>query len=129
MAPKEKPAEASGYTFSPTEAAFHAKPLTYSLERAKEPTPPSFSDLLEDLAGCGPNDPVFKSAQQNATTSAALSMITPRKEHVDVAHIALQVQVAAKNLAELQEKARIKCENFKQSLGMFKEDLEDEDMT
>ena len=46
-----------------------------------------------------------------------------------MAHIALQVQVATKNLTELRDTAKIKCENFRQSLEMLKDDLVDEDLT
>jgi hypothetical protein len=51
------------------------------------------------------------------------------KDSVDKAHISLQVQVTAKNLAALRKVGEEKLETFKQSLEMFKEDLEDEDLT
>jgi hypothetical protein len=60
--PNKSPPDGPSLSFDTT---IYAKPLTYQVDRAKEPTPPTFQDLLDDLAACGPNDPVFKITKQS----------------------------------------------------------------
>ncbi|GAV00791.1 hypothetical protein RvY_11591 [Ramazzottius varieornatus] len=114
---EDSPAEeAEGQHLSHDFTVF-SKPLTYSTERVHEPVPPTWRDLLEDLSLYENQDPIFRNTRQGTATS--------ERDPLSIAHISLEVQVAAKNLAALKETAKERLQSSREALEILKDDLED----